>query len=82
MELSVKKWGNSAAVRLPRELLTKLKVSLGDTITADYRDDGVLLTVRRQYKLEELMAQCSLKASPPSDMVAWNEMVPVGREAL
>jgi antitoxin ChpS len=30
MELSIQKWGSSAAVRLPTELLAVLKVSLGD----------------------------------------------------
>ncbi|QDQ81984.1 MazE protein [Paraburkholderia megapolitana] len=46
------------------------------------RPDGVLLTtVRRKYSLDDLVAQCSTKAPFPSDMTAWGDARPVGREA-
>lgn len=59
MELSVQKWGNSAAVRLPSELLSVLKVALGDKLTVKVQDDGVLLQIKRPaYALADLVAQC------------------------
>lgn len=82
MELSVQKWGNSAAVRLPTELLGLLKVSLGDKLSVNVRPDGVLLKAARpSFSLTDLVAQCDLSAAEPADMNAWSSMKPVGREA-
>ena len=82
MELSVQKWGNSAAVRLPTELLAILKVTLGDKLTVDVRADGVLLKAKRPaFSLDDLVAQCDSNAPEPADMAAWSKARPVGREA-
>lgn len=82
MELSIQKWGNSAAVRLPTELLGLLKVALGDKLTVNIQPDGVLLKAKRPaYSLAELVAQCDPDAKEPVDMTAWSNAKPVGREA-
>lgn len=82
MELSVQKWGNSAAVRLPTELLGMLKVTLGDKLSVNVRPDGVLLKAARpSYSLADLVAQCDLSAPEPADLAAWSRVKPVGREA-
>jgi len=82
MELSVQKWGNSAAVRLPTELLGMLKVGLGDKLTIDVRADGVLIKAKRPaFSLDDLVAQCDRSAAEPADMAAWRGASPVGREA-
>jgi antitoxin ChpS len=81
MELSIQKWGNSAAVRLPTALLSQLGVGLGDKLSADMQSDGLVLRpARRKYSLDELMAQCDLDAVPPSDIAAWEDAKPVGHE--
>lgn len=82
MELSIQKWGNSAAVRLPTELLGMLKVVLGDKLAVDVRADGVLLKAKRPtFALNDLVAQCDSAAPEPADMAAWGNAKPVGREA-
>lgn len=82
MELSVQKWGNSAAVRLPTELLGMLNVALGDKLTVNVQADGVLLKAKRPaYSLVDLVAQCDQSAPEPADMAAWSNAKPVGREA-
>ena len=82
MELSVQKWGNSAAVRLPTELLGILKVTLGDKLSVKVQPEGVLLKAARpSYTLADLLAQCDLTAAEPADMAAWSQIKPVGREA-
>ncbi|MGV8894208.1 MAG: AbrB/MazE/SpoVT family DNA-binding domain-containing protein [Burkholderiaceae bacterium] len=82
MELSIQKWGNSAAVRLPTELLSQLKVKLGDKLAVDVRPDGALLKPKRHtYALADLVSQCDLNAPEPSDMAIWNNIKPTGREA-
>ncbi|MDR3099111.1 MAG: AbrB/MazE/SpoVT family DNA-binding domain-containing protein [Paraburkholderia sp.] len=82
MELKIQKWGNSAAVRLPSVLLEQISASVGSSLTADVRPDGVLLTpARRKYSLADLVAQCDPKAPAPADLSGWGEVKPVGREA-
>ena len=81
MELSVQKWGNSAAVRLPVELLGVLNVALGDKLTVNVQTDGVLLKAKRPtYSLEDLVAQCNPSAPEPADMAVWTDVKQVGRE--
>ncbi|MRW90549.1 AbrB/MazE/SpoVT family DNA-binding domain-containing protein [Duganella sp. FT80W] len=81
MELSVQKWGNSAAVRLPTELLALLKVKLGDKLSVNVQPDGVLLKpARPSYSLDDLLSQCDPAAPEPADLADWNNMKPVGRE--
>ncbi|MEJ7806450.1 MAG: AbrB/MazE/SpoVT family DNA-binding domain-containing protein [Telluria sp.] len=83
MELSVQKWGKSAAVRLPTELLSILKVAVGDKLSVKMQPDGVLLkVVRPSYSLAELVAQCDIAAPEPVDMAAWRIASPTGRESL
>lgn len=82
MELSIQKWGNSAAVRLPTELLGMLKVTLGDKLSVNVQPDGILLKAARPaYSLAELVSQCDPSAPEPADMAAWTGVKPVGREA-
>ena len=82
MELSIQKWGNSAAVRLPTELLGLLKVTLGDKLSVNVLPEGVLLKAARpSYSLADLVAQCDLSAAEPADMAVWSQIKPVGREA-
>ncbi|GAB2884553.1 AbrB/MazE/SpoVT family DNA-binding domain-containing protein [Paraburkholderia jirisanensis] len=82
MELSIQKWGNSAAVRLPTALLEQLKVALGDKLEVDVRAEGIMLKpARHKYALDDLVAQCDPKAPMPADLAAWNSIRPVGREA-
>jgi len=81
MELLIQKWSNSAAVRLPPELLSMLKASLGDKLSVHVRPDGVLLKAKRPtYALADLVSQCDLAAQESADMAVWEGIRPVGRE--
>lgn len=44
MQLKVSKIGNSAGIVLPKELLSRLRVQLGDTLFVTETPDGVRLT--------------------------------------
>ncbi|SFV00551.1 AbrB/MazE/SpoVT family DNA-binding domain-containing protein [Pseudoduganella namucuonensis] len=82
MELRIQKWGDSAAVRLPIELLGFLGVALGDSLLVDLRADGVILKPkRRAFSLDDLVALCDTAASEPADMADWGNSKQVGREA-
>lgn len=81
MDLSIQKWGNSAAVRLPSALLDQLNVKQGDKLAVEVRSDGVMLKPKRQsYALADLIAQCDMNASMPQDMASWSDAAPVGNE--
>jgi putative addiction module antidote len=43
-QLKIKKFGNSAGVILPKELLARLRVELGDSLYVTETGDGVRLT--------------------------------------
>jgi hypothetical protein len=38
MRLKIQKWGNSAAIRLPRTLLSKIDATIGDVVEIDADD--------------------------------------------
>lgn len=81
MELSIQKWGNSAAVRLPSALLSQLGVAPGDKLSAEMQAEGLVLRpARKNYSLADLMAQCDLKAPPPADTGDWESAQPAGNE--
>ena len=79
MKLSIQKWGNSAAIRLPASMLTQIGASIGDAIELD---PAMVKVAKPKYKLVDLIAQCNKNAPPPADMAAWDAMTPVGREVV
>jgi len=82
MKLSIQKWGNSAAVRLPTELLGILKVTFGDKLSVAAHPEGLLLKAAPpSYLLADLVAQCDLSAPEPADLAEWSNVKLVGREA-
>lgn len=82
MELSIRKLGNSAGIIFPATMLKSLNLSIGSAVNADEIDGRIVLTpaVKIKYTLSELMAQCDLKAEGPTDMKAWESMLPAGKE--
>ena len=81
MELEIKKWGNSAALRLPTALLEQLNAAFGDKLSVEMRSEGMLLKPKaKKYSLQELLNQCDMDASGPDDMKDWNDISEVGEE--
>ncbi|WP_250526958.1 PbsX family transcriptional regulator [Caballeronia sp. GAWG2-1] len=81
MELSIRKQGNGAAVRLPAALLKGMKRTLGDKFNVEVCSEGIMpMPARREYSLEELLAQCDPKAPISDELADWNNPKPVGRE--
>ena len=57
MITKLQKWGNSQGVRIPKEILTKISISEGDSVDVSY--DGNIIIIKRiqplkKYSLEEL----------------------------
>lgn len=79
MRVTVKKWGNSASVRIPAAVMEAARLRLDDTV--DVREEGgriVIEPVRpREFDLDQLLAAITLEnLHAEVDFGA-----PVGREA-
>lgn len=83
MQLTIQKWGNSAAVRLPTAVLTQSGLSIGDVVDANSVHGALtLIAAKPKYSLSDLVAQCNSNAPLPEDLIAWDQMQPVGSEAV
>jgi antitoxin component of MazEF toxin-antitoxin module len=74
----IQQWGNSRAVRIPKDLAEKLGLTIGREVElADAGGRLIIRPVRRsRYKLSELLKGC--KGKPHADV--WSK--PVGRELI
>lgn len=86
MQVSLRKLGNSTGLTFPPALLRDLGLVAGQIVKLDKTPDGNLLLrpqrERRKYTAAELNAQCNPKAPMPVDLIAWEQMRPVGSETL
>lgn len=83
MEVMLKKLGGSTVLVMPSSILRDLRIRAGQRLTLDTTSDGkIVLTPGRKFVLANLIAQCDLKALPPSDLAGWNALPRVGQEIL
>ncbi len=76
----IAKWGNSLAVRIPKALAEKARLTEGDRVSLDLTNDGdiVLRSARRRYTLRDLVS----KITPKNRHAETNWGTPTGRESL
>ncbi len=78
MRTQIGKWGNSLAIRIPAPFASEAKLERGLSVELSVSADQIVITpVRRQYRLEDLVAGIT-----PENRQAetdWGE--PVGNEA-
>lgn len=78
MEVIVKKWGNSAAVRIPASVMAAAHLNLDQAVNVSEEQGRIVIEPvrRKQYKLEELIGGITPKNQhSPIDTGA-----PVGKE--
>ena len=80
MKSQISRWGNSAAVRLPRAILDDLRLSTGSEV--EMWVEGRELRLRaapstNSYRLEDLLAQIDARYIPELE-----EWPPVGAEII
>lgn len=66
MATTVQKWGNSLAVRIPKDVAEKVKIHQGSEMEIRVlNNDGTIMLVPKKqpkrYSLEDLLAQCKSK---------------------
>ena len=73
----VAKWGNSLAIRIPKNVADKIKLKEGTAISIDVIDNSIVITPEKsKYTLEELLAGAS--SEDFDGEYDWGE--PVGEE--
>jgi antitoxin ChpS len=77
MKLRIRKWGNSAAIRLPAKLLKQIDAAIGDAVEVDPQ---ALRVAQPKYKLADLLAQSNKNAPPSIDLISWESINKVGAE--
>jgi antitoxin MazE len=78
MAVTVAKWGNSLAVRIPRELAQAIEVSEGSAVELAVVDGTLVITPQKpkRYSLEELVANIT----PENRHEAVFDDAPMGNE--
>lgn len=80
MRVIVKKWGNSASVRIPAAVMEAAKLSLDTTV--DVREEGGRIVIEPVHPAEYDLAQL-LSAITPDNVHAETDFGPaVGKEVL
>ena len=57
MTVAVKKWGNSLALRIPKDIANTLAVDDNSLLDLELSKDGLLLKPRKKSRLEELVSK-------------------------
>lgn len=59
MNTEIKKWGNSAVVRLPAALMTQLRLEVGTPVTLNAESGRIIIepSNRPRYELHDLVAR-------------------------
>ncbi|MGX2957016.1 AbrB/MazE/SpoVT family DNA-binding domain-containing protein [Ursidibacter arcticus] len=82
MQLQIKKWGNSAAVRIPQTLLAQLHLREDDLCSVEVLDNSLILRpakLKKQYDLKALLAEMP-EEFPRVE--GWDELTDVGLEKV
>lgn len=73
MQIEIKKWGNSLAFRVPKDIAKTLQMTEGQKVELELVKEGVLLKTQRRrsrLKLEDMLANLG-----PMKEVDWGESV-------
>ena len=80
MKTTAQKWGNSMAVRVPKDIAERAGIKIKDSIDIEVVDGNIVLTPRHicEYRLDELVK--GITQQNLHDELDFGE--PVGRERL
>ena len=77
--MKLQKWGNSAAVRLPKEIISQLGLEIGDEQETEIQGQTIVIKAakRLKYKLSDLLAE--MPDGIPR-VEGWDKMSDIGME--
>ena len=57
MTTKIKKWGNSLAIRIPKEAILKSSFHEGESVVVTNTKDGVLISLAKTASLEDMVSK-------------------------
>ena len=80
MVTRVQKWGNSQGLRVSKEILDEVHISIGDAVQVSVRKGAILIKPvrksRKKFDLKDLIARMPKEYQPESE--EWGK--PIGKE--
>lgn len=84
MHMTIKKWGNSLATRIPKAVVESIGLHLNQEVDIEAIDGKIIITPikkKKEYKLEELLSQCKPESmNLTKEDQEWLSAEPVGKE--
>ena len=84
MQMTIKKWGNSLATRIPKTIAESTDLHLDQLVDIEVVNGKIVITPierKREYKLDELLSQCKPGAMKIDENDReWLDEKAVGRE--
>lgn len=84
MEMTIKKWGNSLAARIPMPIAKAIGIDVDQRISIEAENGRIIITPLVEevvYKLDDLLKDCPEKAVKlDSEDKTWLKDEPVGKE--
>ena len=84
MQMTIKKWGNSLATRIPKAVVESVDLHLNQEVDIEAVNGKIIITPihkKKEYKLEELLSQCKAESMKlTKEDREWLDAKPVGRE--
>ena len=78
-QVAIRSWGNSQGIRIPKNILDKMKLKTADVLEIEVKDDAIVLKKQFVHKtFEERLAEFNGEISVCD--FNWGE--PMGREIL
>ena len=75
MKTTIRKWGNSLAIRVPNDYVKTYNLSNGLEVDILAKESGIM--IQTEMSLEEMLATVEKGYIPPRP---WEDIMPVGRE--
>ncbi len=84
MNLEIKSWGNSAGIRLNKNLLSQLDVTVGGSLNAEVNNGSLILTPAEPvYTMADLLVGCTRESMQLDDEdKQWLNAAPIGKEHI
>lgn len=79
MEIRIQKWGNSAGIRIPSEILKSLNIKIDDVLNIEQEEDKIIITVPKKQKISLRDRFQEYNGKNLAKEFSWDENV-VGRE--
>lgn len=84
MQMTIKKWGNSLATRIPKAIVDSVGLQLDQEVDVEAVDGKIVITpiqTIKEYSLKDLLGQCESETmSLNREDEEWLNSAPVGKE--